>query len=147
MKKLIILFSMAVVIFMQSCEKKGPGDNYDFSNSLPAYVEISTKTALSVVQGNNATIAVRLKTAVQEDVIVNYSVSGAFSVTGSVTIPKNTLTANAVVAVPAGVVPASSATATAVFKITGATKGGNPLTIGALGVNSDESRNLVISKS
>ncbi|MEJ2883858.1 hypothetical protein [Pedobacter sp. GR22-6] len=147
MKKLIILLSLTSAFFLQSCEKKGPGDNYDFSNSLPAYVEITTKTNLGVVQGNSATIALRLKTAVQQDVVVSYSVTGAFSTTGTVTIPRDGLTANAVVAVPAGIVPAASASATAVFKITGAKKGTEDLSIGALGANSNEIRNIVVGKN
>ncbi len=147
MKKLIILLTITATFLLQSCDKKGPGDNYDFSNSLPPYVELSAKTNLSVVEGTSTTIAVRLKTAIQQDVIVKYSVTGAFATTGTVTIPREALTANITLAIPASLVPAGSPSATAVFKITGATKGGENLTIGALGTASNEVRNIVVVKN
>lgn len=138
---------MTACLLLQACDKKGPGDNYDFSNSLPPYVEITTKTNLSVVEGTTATIAVRLKTSVQENVVVSYSVTGAFTTTGTVTIPRDALSADVTLAIPSSLVPSGSATSTAVFKITGAKKGNTDLTIGALGVNSSEVRNIVVSKN
>ncbi|SDL88893.1 Calx-beta domain-containing protein [Pedobacter sp. ok626] len=139
--------SIVTAFLLQSCEKKGPGDNYDFSNSLPPYVEISAKTQLSVLEGTNATIAVRLKTAVQEPVVVNYAVSGAFSTTGSVTIPRGVLSANVTLPIPSTLVPPGSTAVNASFKITGAKKGSTDLTIGALGVNSNEVRPILIVKN
>ncbi|MEQ7798356.1 Calx-beta domain-containing protein [Pedobacter sp. ASV1-7] len=141
MKKIIVLLSITAAFLLQACEKKGPGDNYDFSNSLPPYVEISDKAQLKVVEGTNAVVQVRLKTAVQEPVTVNYNVTGTFSTSGTVTIPRDALTANVTIAVPAN----SSGNAT--FKITEATKGSTKLTIGAKGVNSNEVRSLLITKN
>ncbi|TKC58139.1 hypothetical protein FBD94_19515 [Pedobacter hiemivivus] len=142
MKKIIILMSIVTAFLLQSCEKKGPGDNYDFSDSLPPYVEISSKAQLTIVAGANGTIAVRLKTAVQEPVVVKYAVSGTFTTTGTVTIPKGVLAANVILPVPIATVPGNAA-----FTITGATKGATNLTIGALGANSNEVRPLLIVKN
>lgn len=139
--------TIMTAFFLQSCKKKGPGDNYDFSNSLPPYVEISTKTSSTVVEGTSLAVAVRLKTAVQEPVLVNYTVSGAFSTTGTITIPRGTLTASVTLAIPSTLVPVGSPSVGASFAITGATKGSTNLTIGALGVNSKEVKPILIVKN
>lgn len=147
MKKILILMTIMTAFLLQSCEKKGPGDNYDFSNSLPPYVEISSKTSSTVVEGTSLAVAVRLKTAVQEPVLVNYTVSGAFTTTGTITIPRGTLTASVTLAIPSTLVPVGSPSVGASFAITGATKGSTNLTIGALGVNSNEVKPILIVKN
>jgi hypothetical protein len=141
MKKIIVLLSLTAAFLLQACEKKGPGDNYDFSNSLPPYVEISDKAQLKVVEGTNAVIQVRLKTAVQEPVIVSYAISGTFATSGTVTIPRDALVANVTIPIPA------NTSGNATFKITDAVKGSTKLTIGAKGVNSNEVRSILISKN
>ena len=142
--KVIILLLISVAAFSGCDDKLGP--LADFSAPMSPYVEITSKADLKVVEGNSATIAVRLRSAIQEAVTVNYAVSGAFTTTGSIVIPKGALTANAVVAVPSSLVPANESSAVATFAITSATQGTTNLTVGHLGADK-EKRTLVIVKN
>jgi len=137
---------MPLVAF-QSCKKEySPGNNYDFSNSLPPYITIRT-SALTVKQGNTATFAFTLRTALQQAVTVVYSVSGAITLANqTATIPKNTLTANGSFVVPAGTIvsPATSATAT-VTLISATAADGTKLTIGANNVAANQKFTLNVT--
>lgn len=133
MKKFIILLSMTAVFFLQACDKKGPGDNYDFSNSLPAYVALTSTAAKTIKEGASGTFTFTLKTAVQQDVKVTYKVEGALNLPNqTVTITKDGLTSVATVAVPAGIIVAPATTATATLTlVSAATADGSALTIGS----------------
>ena len=133
MKKLIILFSITVAFLLQSCDKKGPGDNYDFSNSLPAYVALTSTAAKTIKEGASGTFTFTLKTAIQQPVKVTYKVEGALNLPNqTVTIAREALTSVATVTVPAGVIVAPATTATATLTlVSAATEDGNALTIGS----------------
>ncbi|MDR6786073.1 hypothetical protein ABIE26_004457 [Pedobacter africanus] len=133
MKKILVLLSLTAVFFLQACEKKGPGDNYDFSNSLPPYVALSNTTAKTVKEGANATFTFQVKTSLQQTVTVTYKVEGAInSGTKTVVISRDALSADAVVAVPVGTIVAPATTATATLTLVSATKAdGTAMTIGS----------------
>jgi len=139
MKKLLyVIFAIGVgVVFLQSCDKDSLGDSYDNFTSLPPYVEISSKDTLQAVEGTTVTIGMNLRTAVQQPTTVEYAVSGAFSATGTVTIPRNKTTASAQITIPAGVIPSGEDTAEAVFSIKSAKTGSTNLTIGLHGADEE----------
>jgi len=133
MKKLIILLSLTAVFFLQSCEKKGPGDNYDFSNSLPAYVALTSTAAKTIKEGASGTFTFSVRTAIQQTITVKYKVEGALNLPDqTVTFAREAMTSVATVTVPAGVIVAPATTATATLTLVSATTAdGNALTIGS----------------
>lgn len=138
---------MPLVAF-QSCKKAySPGDNYDFSNSLPPYITIRT-TALTVKQGATATFAFTLRTALQQPVTVVYSVSGAITlVNQTATIARDAVTGNGSFVVPANTIVAPATTATATVTLVSATTAdGTKLTIGANNIAADQKFTLNITQ-
>lgn len=148
MKKLIILLSLTAVFFLQSCEKKGPGDNYDFSNSLPAYVALTSTAAKTIKEGASGTFTFTLRTSIQQTVKVTYKVEGALNLPNqTVTIARDALTSVATVAVPVGVIVAPATTATATLTlVSAATADGNALTIGSKNDASSQKVTINITK-
>ncbi len=135
------------VVAFQSCKKEiSPGDNYDFSNSLPPYINIRT-TPLTVKQGATATFAFTMRTAFQQPVTVVYSVSGAVTLANqTATIPKDVVTANGSFVVPANTIVAPATTATATVTLVSATTAdGTQLTIGQNNVAANQKFTLNIT--
>ncbi len=124
---------MTAALFLQSCDKKGPGDNYDFSNSLPAYVALSSTATKNVKEGASTTVTFIQKTAIQQDVKVSYKVEGALNLPNQmVTITRDALTSVATISVPVGTIVGSATTATATLTLVSAVKAdGSVLTIGS----------------
>lgn len=148
MKKLLIYICLLLpVVAFQSCKKEfSPGDNYDFSNPLPPYINIRT-TALTVKQGNTATFAFTMRTAMQQTVTVVYSVSGAVTLANqTATIPKEAVTANGSFVVPANTIVPPATTATATVTLVSATAAdGTKLTIGQNNVAANQKFTLNIT--
>ena len=148
MKKLIIYICLLMpLVAFQSCKKEiSPGDNYDFSNSLPAYITIRT-TPLTVKQGNTATFAFTLRTAFQQPVTIVYSVSGAITLANqTATIARDVVTGNGSFVVPANTIVAPATTATATVTLVSATLAdGTKLTIGADNVAANQKFTLNIT--
>ena len=148
MKKLIIYICLLLpVVALQSCKKEySPGNNYDFSSSMPAYITIRT-TPLTVKQGNTATFALTLRTAFQQPVTVVYSVSGAVTLANqTATIARDAATGSGSFVVPANTIvpPATTATAT-VTLVSATTADGTKLTIGADNVAANQKFTLNIT--
>lgn len=125
--------SITAVFLLQGCDKKGPGDNYDFSNSLPPYVALtSTDPINNIKAGASATVTFTLKTTMQQIVTVNYKVEGAVNLPSqSVAIKRDEYTGVATVPIPATAIVAPATTATATLTLVSATKAdGTVLTIG-----------------
>ena len=148
MKKLIIYICFLLpIVAIQSCKKEySPGNNYDFSNSLAPYINIRA-TALTVKQGNTATFAFTMRTALQQTVTVVYSVTGGVTLANqTATIPRDAVTANGSFVVPANtiVLPATTATAT-VTLISATTADGTKLTIGQNNVAANQKFTLNVT--
>lgn len=135
MRKIILLFSLATLLILPSCDKKdSPGDNYDFTNSLPAYVTLSSTAAKTVAQGGSTTVTFQMRTALQQAVTVTYSVSG-----GGVDLPNQVATIDrdktsivATINIPNNVIVPPATTATTVLTLVKATAAdGTELTIGS----------------
>lgn len=139
------LFSLSILT-IASCEKDYAGDSYDFSNSVAPYVELASKSTLSVKEGVASNIAVQVRTAFQEDVTVGYQITGGYTASGNITLPRNTRSVNFALNVPVGTVPVADATATAVFKIVSVTRpSGGAIIVGRTGADL-EKRTLTIKK-
>lgn len=80
-----IKYLLSVLIFavaMVSCDGYD-GDSYDFSNSLPNYVEFSSIKALSVAAGANAAFTVVTRSSYSKDVNVTVKIEGGSIETAS----------------------------------------------------------------
>ena len=163
MKKLIIYICLLLpVVAFQSCKKEySPGDNYDFSNPLPPYVAFSSTANVNVALNANGTTAGSAaiefitRTALQQDITVTYSVTGALTLTNqTVVIPKNTTSTTIPAVAPSTTptphritVPANTAPGTAVVTLVSAKAAdGTALTIGANNVAASQKKNIVITQ-
>jgi hypothetical protein len=151
MKKLLYICLLLPLVAFQSCKKAhSPGDNYDFSNSLPPYVafkstaDVKVKLAADHATAGSATFAFVMRTGMEQTVTVSYSVSGALTLTGqTVVIAKETVTSpNVVINVPAGTAPG-----TAIIKLDKAvTADGKTLTLGADNNAAKQVANIIITQ-
>lgn len=125
--------SVFACLFLQACDKKGPGDNYDFNNSLPPYVALSSTADVTIKQGTSGTFGFVLRTSIQQVVTITYNVTGAVNLTNqTATIARDALTGTATVNIPAGVIVAPANSATATLTVVKATKAdGTSLTLGS----------------
>ena len=141
--KLIIIAFFAALTFAACDDELDPVT--DFSETMPVYVELSSKAVLAAKQGSTATLPIRLRDAQQEDVVVSYDVTGAFTASGTAVIERNSLTGNISVAIPPNVVPLLSTSVDAVVTLKSATMGGQNLRVGHLNPEG-EKRIIRISK-
>ncbi|MFY0252546.1 hypothetical protein ACDQ55_01195 [Chitinophaga sp. 30R24] len=124
MKKLLItkyscLVAMAAIaIGFASCKKSySSGDDYNFSNTVSSYVELSSKKDVNVKQGASFSVGVQVRTAKQQDITITYELGGGLSNTGSIVLPRNLLTTTTTVSIPANSVPAGVDTLKATLKL------------------------------
>lgn len=124
MKNINLTICAFILLSFSSCTKDYVGDTYDFSNSLPAYVEIATKTAKTLKQGTALSVSVQMRTALTDDVTVTYQITGTTAtIQGTIVIPRNTVKATASVTLPTGIVVAPATSVSAQFKIVSAIRG------------------------
>jgi|GEM_PF-1295603 len=102
MKKLIYL-TLAFTAIISSCEYY-ESDDYDFSNTVPAYVIVQDTSMRVVPEGGSVKFELRVPEVVYQDITVEYQVTGGYSSTGSFTIPSGTNRNPVSVAIPAGIV-------------------------------------------
>lgn len=135
MKKIFLSIFILVMLGMQSCDKKNsPGDNYDFINSLPPYVALSSTAAKTVAQGNSLTFTFQVRTALQQNVTVTYDVvgDGINLVDQTAIIERDKSNVVATVDIPNNVIVSPATTATAQLTLKKAvTADGQELTIGS----------------
>jgi hypothetical protein len=134
MKKICFaLFILSIMIV--SCTKyESPGFNYDLTETLPAYVALSSTAAKTVKQGTSTTVTFQMRTAMQQKVTVFYEVTGGGVnlVNQTVEIDREKTTAVATINIPANVIvpPATSASATLTL-VKAVREDGTQLTIGS----------------
>jgi hypothetical protein len=137
MKKTLIYILFATLsIVIVSCKKTSPGDNYDFSNSLPPYVTLSSKS-ISVSSGtSSAKVSFNMRTALEQDVTITYNLTGIVNANNqTLVIPKETTIASASIARPT----TGATTGTATLTVVKAVKvDGTALTIGQNNVASSQ---------
>jgi hypothetical protein len=145
MKNICLLITICFIITFSSCKKSYVGDTYDFTNTLAPYVELASKGGITAAQGSVIKITVQMKTALTEDVTVNYSITGAGSapINGTVVVLRNTVKTIAPITLPTGIV-APGSTVAAKLILTGAIKGSDVLRIGSI-VPTTEVINLTIT--
>ncbi len=124
------LFSLIV---LSGC-KKFEEEKFDFSStSLPPYLELKSKTAKTVTEGNNLSFTVQVRTALTEEVTVAYEITGGFTLSGTMKLPANVVEATASVLIPTGTVVSPAVTTTGILTIKSATTAsGLNLTVGRL---------------
>lgn len=118
MKKNILYSIIALVLFSFAACEEYEGDTYDFSNTSPAYIELTDTRTQSAPEGGTLTFTVQMKELVYKDITVNYEISGDFSLNGDFTYTKDGGQQSFTVAVPEGVVAGQIAEAT--LKLTSA---------------------------
>ena len=123
---------LVMAIAVAGCKKDYQGDTYNFDNSLPPYVTLSSLSAKTVVQGKSAAFTFQMRTALQQSVTVTYSISGAVSMPNqTVLIDRDKTSAVATVNIPNNIITTPGTTATATLTLVKAvTADGTPLTIG-----------------
>jgi hypothetical protein len=159
MKKIIIYICLLLpVVAFQSCKKEfSPGDNYGVTDPLPPYAAFSSTAAVNVALNadrttpGSAAIEFILRTALQQDVTITYSVSGALTLTNQIAvIPKNSTSTTLPTTPPTPiriVVPANTAPGTAVVTLTKAVAAdGMVLALGANNVAASQKKNIVITQ-
>ena len=131
----LIVIGFLSIINLSSCDKESPGFNYEFSNTLPPYVALKSKAAVSATKGSTVTFTIQSRTSLQQNTIVKYSVSGVVTLANqSATLLKDKTSVDVSFTVPAN---AASGTAT-VSIISAAKADGTPLTIGSNNVAAEQ---------
>src|SRR4051812_8728903 len=96
MKNIALVLFAFIALMTMGCEKDYQGDSYDFSDAKAPYVEFASKKAITATQGTTISPVVQMRTALTEDVTVNYTLSiNTTIIPGSVTIARNSLKATA----------------------------------------------------
>ncbi|WP_121356274.1 hypothetical protein [Flavisolibacter nicotianae] len=136
MKKIpATVFFFVVLFVVAACNKdEAATKGFDFSNSLPPYVELTSTKAKTVKQGESVDIAFQMRTGLQQKVTVYYDVTGGgLNLTNqTVTFDKEKTAATATVAIPNNVITPPATSATATLKVTKAVKeDGTQLTLGS----------------
>ena len=143
--KRIGLIILTSTLIFSSC-KKYEEEKFDFASTSKApYVELKSKTAKTVVQGNAFSFTVQVRTAFTVPVTVYYAISGGAAITGSMTLPANLVESASSVTIPAGTVPTGSTSVALVFKIISATRANGQLTVGRLNPDT-EKINVTVTK-
>ena len=149
MKKLLLIYSIVALGF-HACNKDDVATaGFDFSNTLPPYVELNSTDAKTVKQGASTTVTFQMRTAFQEAVTVNYDVTGGgVNLTNqAVVIDRNKTSAVATINIPAGIIVAPNTSATATLTLVKATTAsGIQLTIGQKNVPATQKVVLNITK-
>ncbi|WP_133159394.1 hypothetical protein [Solitalea longa] len=128
MKKLLILLTALSALSLQACEKDSPGDNYDFSTSIPPYITIQSLKDQVVKQGASATVNLQMRTSLQQEVTATYKLTGAINLDNQTTVVERDKTTGLItVAIPANMAVGSEVVVTLVKAIT---KDGMSMTIG-----------------
>ena len=132
MKNKLVLFALVGSMFsFTACEKDM--DTYDFSDSMPAYIEIKSKAAVTVEEGGVAKVTFQSREAFQSVKKLQYEVKGAYNATGSIDYPRNTTSYEFSLAIPEGIVPDGAETATSTFSLVSA----DGLTVGMKGAEKE----------
>jgi hypothetical protein len=138
MKKYFFLIAIVSCLSITACdEKESPGDNYDFTNSLPPYVGLSSTAAKTVAQGGSTTVTFNMRTSIQQDVTVHYSLIG-----DNINLPDQTATilrdktsVAVTIDIPDNVIVSPATDATAVLTLLSASKAdGTAMGIGSKNV-------------
>jgi hypothetical protein len=130
MKKITLYILIALVTGMafQSCKKASPGDNFDFSNSLPPYVTLTSKSITVASSAASGNVNINVRDVLQQNVTITYNLSGIVTATNqTVVLPKETLSVNVAVNRPTS----GTTTGTVNLTIVSAIRAdGTPMTIG-----------------
>ncbi len=140
MKSIYKYFCLALLLpllFFTGC-KKYDEQTFDFSPPVDPYLALKTYTAKTVIQGNTLSFIVVVRTAIQEPITVAYQISGNFSLSGTYTLPRNTLEGTATVVIPAGTVPVGSSSITGTLKLITATSTNTKITVGRITPDSEK---------
>ncbi|MBC7511465.1 MAG: hypothetical protein H7320_22375 [Ferruginibacter sp.] len=124
----VVLFS---ILLFSGCKKYNE-QTFDFSTSAPPYVALKTYTAKTVVQGNMLSFILVVRTAIQEPVTVAYQITGNFTLSGTYTLPRNTLEGTVSVVIPPGTVPVGSSAVTGTLKLITATSPNTKIIVGRI---------------
>ncbi len=133
MHKLLLTLSAAMTLFIVACDKESSGTIFDFSNSLPMYVNLTkTSDTANTKPGKTVTFTLTMRTAAQQAVTVTYDVSGAISQSDqTISIDRNTLRTSGTIDIPADILPTPTDSAFATLTIKKASmEDWQPMTLG-----------------
>lgn len=81
---------LALCLLVMSCEEF-EDDSYDFSNSLPQFVELSSGSDVTATPGDTVTLNVRVRENLFSDIHVEWETTGNLTASGTATIPRDNL--------------------------------------------------------
>jgi hypothetical protein len=81
---------LALCLLVMSCEEF-EDDSYDFSNSLPQFVELSSGSDVAATPGDTVTVNVRVRENLFSDINVGWETTGNLTTSGTVVIPRDNL--------------------------------------------------------
>lgn len=144
MKKILIHLCLIPLLVFVACDKEAPGDNYNFENKVAPYVAFNSTAAVAVKEGATVTVPLEVRTAIQEDLNITLSISGAIIKEQTVVLPKGTMSVNVPIIVPVGTIVSPATSATATLALTKAVSAnGTEFTIGRL--NNPETQKKVLN--
>ena len=140
MMKYISLSLLVLIVAFTACKKEYQEDTHNFYNTLPPYVELKSKTTINTKEDSTIRITVQMRTALQEPVDVNYTITGSVNRQGTIRINRNTLESTVTVPVPVGTIPLTQTTGTAEVRLTTAktVTSNSPLTVGRTGTEKEK---------
>ncbi|MBE8719455.1 hypothetical protein [Sphingobacterium pedocola] len=133
MKKVLIYLCLMPLLVLVACDKEGLGDNYNFDNKVAPYVAFSSTAAVDAKEGATVVVPLTVRTAIQEELTITLSLSGAINREQTVVLPRGVLTVNSSITIPAGTIVSPATSATVTVALTKAvSSGGTEFTIGRL---------------
>jgi len=112
-----LIFALFLTVGMTACNDF-EDENYDFSNSIAAYVELST-ASIATAPGAEVAVNFRLRTAINNAVVnVGYEITGDVTQSGSVAIEAGDLSSALALTIPT-----TPVTGAATIKITSVDNG------------------------
>lgn len=90
---------LALVVFGFSSCNDFEDENFDFSTSLPAYVELSSGSIADFAD-STITVEARVRTALQSVITVDYDITGDFTESGTIEIPAGSVSGTTAITLP-----------------------------------------------
>lgn len=106
--KLIVLLTLVLTYSCETYDVSAP----DFTNTYPSYVELASSAALTVPEGGNIPITLSSRSAIYEAYTVSYEITGDYTASGTIEVPKGVNQFSGFVPVEPGVVATDALSAT-----------------------------------
>ncbi len=111
MKNILKILILLLLVFAYGCETYEVAEP-DFTHSYPAYVELASTSGQTVPEGGNIVINLSSRTVIYEAYTVSYEITGDYTASGTLNVPKGVNSFTEAVPVEAGIVSDEALSAT-----------------------------------